>query len=275
MFRWVALVGPAPSDHDPGMGLAEPGTVGPLELRPGGVRHIEYVRLSTPSLSGVATFQSWPVVVEGIASGYNWWPALEAAIGDLNRLCALLTASFGRAWIIRQSPGMVEEDEPEFAIPEHGPFEQHYGSTELAHSDATLPVWLDRAWEVAVRDQLASDALSPHYEGMLIKDAHPSFALLAFVSAIEAVGQTRLPTERCNCCKQVTKNTQRFRQALRLGRVRGGSLGTHQDGVQPKVQDRPCREAPRSGGDPRKPQTLQLFRNGSVVLVRGRHCPAA
>ena len=216
VFRWVALVGPAPSDHDPGMGLAEPGTVGPLELRPGGVRHIEYVRLSTPSLSGVATFQSWPVVVEGIASGYNWWPALEAAMGDLNRLCALLTASFGRAWIIRQSPGMVEEDEPEFAIPEHGPFEQHYGSTELAHSDATLPVWLDRAWEVAVRDQLASDALSAHYEGMLIKDAHPSFALLAFVSAIEAVGQTRLPTERCNCCKQVTKNTQRFRQALRL-----------------------------------------------------------
>jgi hypothetical protein len=216
VFRWVALIGPAPSDHEPGMGLTEPATIGPLELRPGGVRHIEHVRLSTPSLSGMATFQSWPVIVEGTASGYNWWPAREAAMGDLNRLCALLTASFGRAWIIRQSPGMVEGDKAEFAIPDHGPFEQHYGSTELAHSDVAVPGWLDRAWDVAVDDELASDALSAHYEGMLIKDAHSSFALLAFVSAIEAVGQTRLPTERCTCCKQVTKNTERFRQALRL-----------------------------------------------------------
>jgi hypothetical protein len=216
VFRWAGLVGPTPSDQYPGMGLTEPATVGPLELRPGGVRHVEYVRPSTPSLSGVTTFQSWPVIVEGTASGYNWWPAHEAAVRDLNRLCALMTASFGRAWTVRQSPEMVEGDGAQIVIPEHGPFEQHHDTTDLAHDDVALPNWLGGAWDMAVSDQLAADALNAYYEGMLLKDIHPSIALLAFVSAIEAVGETRLPTERCKCCKQVTKNAERFRQALML-----------------------------------------------------------
>ena len=156
------------------------------------------------------------MIVEGTASGYDWWAASEAATRDLNRLCALMTVSLGRAWTVRQSPGMVEGDEAEIVIPEHGPFERHYGTTDLARSDVAVPNWLDQAWDVVVDDQLGSDALSAHYEGMLIKDAHPSIALLAFVSAIEAVGQKRLPTDRCKCCKQVTENAERFRRASML-----------------------------------------------------------
>jgi hypothetical protein len=74
-FEWVAVIGPAPNDHQPGMGLAAPATVGPLRLRPGGVRHEEHVRPSTPSLSSRGMFWSWPAAVEGRASGFNWWAA--------------------------------------------------------------------------------------------------------------------------------------------------------------------------------------------------------
>lgn len=217
-FRWVALIGPAPSEQGAGMGITEPATVGPLELRPGGIRHTEYVQpsIGPPSFSSRAVFQSWPVIVEGTASGYNWFPAQETAMRDLNRLCALLTVAFGQTWTVRQAPWMVEDDEAQIVIPEHGLFEEHHGNTDLAHDDVSVPDWLSSAWDVAVGEQLVSDALGAHYEGMLVKDAHPSIALLAFVAAIEAVGQKRLPAERCKCCNAVTNSGERFRQALML-----------------------------------------------------------
>jgi hypothetical protein len=217
-FRWVALVGPAPSEQESGMGLTGPATVGPLELRPGGVCHTEHVRSSIgpPSFSSRVVFQSWPVIVEGMASGYNWYPAQEAATRDLNRLCALLTVAFGRTWTVRQGPAMVEEGEAQIVIPEYGRFEEHHGDSDLAHDDVSVPSWLSSAWDVAVGEQLASDALGAYYEGMLLRDAHPSIALLAFVAAIEAVGQKRLPAERCECCNAVTNSGERFRQALIL-----------------------------------------------------------
>jgi hypothetical protein len=210
------------------MGLTAPATVGPLELRPGGVQHVEHVRSSTPSLYRVVTFQSWPVIVEGTASGYNWWAASESATRGLNRLCALMTVSLGRAWIVRQNPGMVE-----------------------------------------------GDALGAHYEGILIKDAHPSIALLALVSAIEVVGQKRLHIERCKCCRQVTENAERFRQALMLVVSEEEATALKRMAYGPRVQDRPCREAPRQGGDPWKSEPWQLLRHRTVLLVRDCHRAAA
>ncbi len=56
-----------------------------------------------------------------------------------------------------------------------------------------MPDWIGSAWDAAATKQLASDALSAYYEGLLLKDDHPSVALLASVAAIEAVGQTLLP----------------------------------------------------------------------------------
>jgi hypothetical protein len=213
-FMWAAVIGPSPDAHLTGTGLAEPATVGPLELRPGGVRHVEYVRPLVPSFSSRGVFQSWPVIVEGTANGYNWYAAQEVTIRDLNRLCALLSVSTDRAWVVRQSPG--ERDVMSITIPETGPFEQHHGTEEMAHQDVSVPDWLSSAWDVAVSEQLASDALSAYYEGVLIQDEHPSIALLAFVASIEAVGETLLAPERCQCCRAVKNSAERFRRALCL-----------------------------------------------------------
>jgi hypothetical protein len=215
-YEWVAVIGPTPNDHEPGMGLAEPATVGPLKLRPGGVRHDEYVHSSTPSFGTRGVYWSWPVVVEGGASGYNWWAANEAAIRGLNRLCALVSVSCGRPWTVRQAP--MQGDAAQITIPEYSPWEKHPGTPDdnVSRTEVSLAAWVGIAWEVVAREPLANDALSAYYEGILIKDEHPSVALLAFVAAVEAVGEKLVALERCMCCKMVKGSGERFRKALRL-----------------------------------------------------------
>jgi hypothetical protein len=204
-FRWAAIIGPTPQGAGAD-GLAETATVGPLRLRPGGVRIIEYARSQMPSFFSRNVFWSWPAIVEGTVRSYSWQVASQAAARDLIRLCALLSVAWRRAWHIRQAP--IEGDGSTLTIPEYAPFEQHTPTGgEVQHTEASVPAWVTGAWEVVAHGGMARNALTAYYEGLLVEDSHPSLALLAFVAAIEAVGKELHPTAR---------PTERFQRALRL-----------------------------------------------------------
>lgn len=203
-FRWTAIIGPTP-DGVGADGLAEAAMVGPLRLRPGGVRLVEYAPSQLPSFFSRNVFWSWPAIVEGTARSYSWRAASQVATRDLVRLCTLLSVAWRRAWRIRQAP--IEGDGSSLVIPEYTPFEQHTPThDDIQHTEALVPEWATGAWEVA-RGGMARNALTAYYEGLLVEDSHPSLALLAFVAAIEAVGKELHPTAR---------PTERFQRALRL-----------------------------------------------------------
>ena len=122
--RWWALVGPRPAGtptgiitvpHDRYRSLASEVGVGPLHLRPGGTRLVEYLRSEPWRLDGITVFETWPVIVEGdqmvpatdeptISAYGNPETANERlATPLLHRLCALLSVAWGEAWQVRSA----------------------------------------------------------------------------------------------------------------------------------------------------------------------------
>lgn len=63
-------------------------------------------------------------------------------------------------------------------------------------------------------DQVVADALTGYYEGLKMLDAHPSFAFLAFVGAVEGIGIKFHKLEHCDKCDQEKGAVQRFYKAL-------------------------------------------------------------
>jgi hypothetical protein len=204
-FQWTAVIGPSPNNYGIALGLAEAATIGPLRLRPGGSRLVEYLPAS--SLNGRNTFWSWPAIVEGTARGYNWPAATEAAARDLTRLCALLSVNWRRGWQVRQPPMEGAGSSP--AIPEYAAFEEHTSiGDNIQRADVSVLEWASGAWDILARDPTARNALTAYYEGLLVEEDHPSLALVAFVAVIEAIGKELDPPLR--------SYFERFRRALRL-----------------------------------------------------------
>jgi hypothetical protein len=79
-----------------------------------------------------------------------------------------------------------------------------------------VPEWGTTAWSRLEEDSLLDAALGAYLEGLSIKDEHPSFALVAFVTVFDVIGQKLDKPTRCPTCRQVTRATARARQAMRL-----------------------------------------------------------
>jgi len=126
--RWWALVGPRPAGtptgiitvpHDRYRSLASEVDVGPLHLRPGGTRLVEYLRCEPWRLDDVTAFETWPVLVEGdqmvppidepVISAYGNPETANERLATplLHRLCALLSLAWGEAWQVRSAPTMI------------------------------------------------------------------------------------------------------------------------------------------------------------------------
>jgi hypothetical protein len=70
-------------------------------------------------------------------------------------------------------------------------------SDELRGQPLEPPGWLDEAWRRAeTRPWLAAAAVT-YSEGLLLEDAHPSLAGVAFISAIEAIAYRTHLRFRC------------------------------------------------------------------------------
>lgn len=211
---WVAAIGPfGPfgTDED----LAEPFWIGSYELESAGVRCFEAVDSGMPTLHGYGRMWTYPVVVRGTARGFNWASTTRQAMEELQLLCALISLDRSAPWGIKQAPQL---DQDELSVPTHRPplqpSEGEETTDDYSHTLFTLPPWLGLAWTILRDSEESRNILAIYYEGIRVKDQHPSLALVAYVAAIESIGAAYVPLEMCECGQAQVGATRRFRAAL-------------------------------------------------------------
>jgi hypothetical protein len=217
-FDWVSAIGPLAGMESHSKALSTAATVGPLRLYPGERYLTEYTAGSQPSLFARSSFWSWPIIVEGQASGYNWPVAAATAGRNVHRLAALLSVAWRGCWTVRQAPGERAEgqhleipERPWWDAPSDVPEEDHTASFERQPA----PDWLGLAWDILDSDSIYEDALLVHHEGLALQqEGHESMAMIAFVSSIEAIGAKLGRLERCPECNTMIGSAERFRRAL-------------------------------------------------------------
>jgi len=219
-FDWVAVIGLLAGMEVHHNALSAEARVGPLRLYPAEHYVTEYTPGSQASLFARSSHWWWPIIVEGEATGYNWPVAAAAAGRDVHRLAALLSLAWGGCWTIRHAPGERTEEtrlempgHPWWDAPSEAPDEDQTGGFELQPA----PDWLSQAWDDLDADPIIANALLVHHEGLVLQqEGHESFAMIAFVSSIEAIGAKLGRLRHCPKCHTVIGSADRFRSALAL-----------------------------------------------------------
>ncbi len=202
-FPWYAIVGPAPGiDETVAIECAD---VGPLRLEPTRRHYLEFIPTAMPSLSARQGFGWWPVIVYGESVGFDWFRAGQLAARDLRRLCGLLSIATKRAWTLRQAPAHPVPDRIELPAVAPGLPDNDPVIPDAPGKTVSVPEWASEAWSRLGEDPDLEGVLSSHLEGLLMEGSHPSFAMVAFVGAIETLG-ARVTAE--------TSSRKRFEAAL-------------------------------------------------------------
>lgn len=218
-FSWWAAIGPAPGSASRGkyQVLASPSAVGPLRLYPTEPMFEEPI--AGDEILHKGYFRSWLIQVESEANGFNWEHTKQTALRDLYRLCALASIAWSRLWTLRITPKHPNPN------PTDSPNERYISPVPEAQfkvkstDELQTPAWFDSAWKLLNEYPGLDSALHSYYEGLSLRKKHPSFALIAFVGCIEALGQIIPNTgkvERCEACGVIKGSTQRFNNTLGL-----------------------------------------------------------
>lgn len=239
---WWALLGPVPTElpagiiavpHDRAAVLDGQYQLGPISIRPGGRLLTEYLRSEPGQLAGAIQFETWPVIAEGSWPGTDLEPGglyeQVATLRDqdpnkrvaamwLHRAACLLSLAFGEAWQVRTAATEAERLPPE--VPADWPAPQialGVGGYDLDPVPRGVPDWVVTAWERLENDNDLAAALTTWHQGILLNSVFPSFALIAFCGAIEAVSESQIFRDRiainvdpCPECGNVPKAHARF-----------------------------------------------------------------
>ncbi len=167
--------------------------VGPFELE--GVPHVYWESVKT-GLSTCSTFRSCPLIVRATSVALNRSAALAVAKEQLYDLCALLSLEWEQCspWVLRDDPYDSKRHVPTqdpYLSPDFG------GSRENWAAPTPLPAltWVPDAWEKTQRNYALRRACHAFYEGERLSEEHPSFALIAYVAAVETIGAAIKPGE--------------------------------------------------------------------------------
>lgn len=188
--RWNAVIGPDPlclgvMGSNPLATLSEGLRFGSIEATGSPVGYREEMPCLSPALVPcVMSFTSYPVPISGLSEKFGGsflssQPLLELAI-----LVSILSLFFERPWTVRQEPF----DPEEYAYPV---VSSNMSETEVLQSPPTkvsLPPWTTAAWAKAVTMESIRSALLTYQEGIKMMDWHPSYALIAFMSALQTLG---------------------------------------------------------------------------------------
>ncbi|HML01611.1 MAG TPA: hypothetical protein VK428_15615 [Acidimicrobiales bacterium] len=228
-FEWTAIIGtPAEGRFGGRFALGAGARIGPFELTPGGRPLTQMARNTAgPSLSTASVRHSWPVLVRSRHVGFNWPSAQKRASFELRRLCALLSLdSDYHSWSVLEAPtplGMGERRIPESGHPAYSPMPTgHFAEPPSEPESLWQPSsWVTKAWDEMARHPWLAHAVIIHHEGQLLDDEHPSLALVAYVSSIEAISNRLFEDRRCETCGSHLYVAARFRETLAL--VVGGN----------------------------------------------------
>ncbi|SCF43965.1 hypothetical protein [Micromonospora saelicesensis] len=227
-FGWWAIIGPDPKSRYSGsLRLSSPSEVGGLKLDPSPEMFFEYSpsRFNLFSANGS---RNGLVKVRGTSAAYTWAVAAEDAAKRLRLLCAMLSVESRVPWMQRCSISPLTRtnasgeseaiDGEDIEFPVRSPWDRdEIFSPEgrFQVNDVTIPDWIPSRWSAIASDAGLLGALINYHEGLLMMEAHPSYAALAFVAVIEALGnRTVKKLPRCAECRSVRGSGQRFREAL-------------------------------------------------------------
>jgi len=164
-----------------------------------------------------------PVIVEGRSTGYNWNSASHKAHKELYRLCALLSLETEQHWTRRERANATESTpivlpEPNLFLRRANPAIERELRQRIAEIDEAH---LLKAWDNLQRNQAWERPLYAYYQGIGLALNFPSFAVVAFVAAIEETGKllfaTENPAKYPQCNRPMFNPASRlFRQALEL-----------------------------------------------------------
>lgn len=189
-FNWEAVIGqvrePGRSEH---YSLKSRTTVGALTLRSSGTSYTSIDTNTAPRFNSISFNMTYPIIVTGVATGYDWTEASKEASRNLNNLVGLLSVAWQSTWQIIHSPG--PEGTKPLKVPSIGIGIKPMGFPKMwaSRQKRVIPKWLPNAFMKLETDEHVANALNTYHEGLLMQVQHPSFALLAFVSSIETIGR--------------------------------------------------------------------------------------
>jgi hypothetical protein len=218
-FDWWAIIGPQ-IDGSQIRCLGNQIAVGSLRIR-----EIDWACYETYGGLLSRRKRLWlPALVEGTSHGYCWDSASADAHRNIRRLCSLLSLETDCYWTLRDD-ARIDGQKPLVrpALP-MGAVEPCPPDKERELRDQKVDIDVKRmqaAWDHCCKDPRAQIPVDAYHQGMGLEEEHPSFALIAFVSAIEGVGRLQFEEEtppKCDGCGQRRFNPARrlFQKAIEL-----------------------------------------------------------
>ncbi|MGW1464061.1 hypothetical protein ACWCPT_06870 [Streptomyces sp. NPDC002308] len=218
-YKWTALISEIPSWWGGTVGLlAKPFRIDGLQISSTEKYLYERSPLPVPTLSSYKIRISMPLLIRGVTEGVDWMRAEPAAAEKINALTDLLTLSWGRSMVVREMARPVEMGDcwvpnSPLGIASDTPMPD---LSEAQKVTLDVPEWFEKAWFKIKKEAKLRSAVSIHSEGLRIEGAHPSFALVAYISAIEAISLKVFEVHRCGECKNYMGIGARFAETLKL-----------------------------------------------------------
>lgn len=236
---WWAIVGPSPrpiaaavdqTPHDKTRRLAEPETLGDVRLVPGGQLFVEYDRSEPLALDGIIEHESWPILVQGTTGAAEHLEHDVATATRVVRAAVLLSVAWKEPWVVRSAPFRSQAKPPK--VPDSWPpppdeiFDpplapQLIADNPDAYPPRRIPTWMGDAWSLLEQDARVWNAALAWHEGLVLQARHPSFAVVAYVSAAEALSHSKLARDRLDIAIK-RSTTSRPRVEEMLGTVMSG-----------------------------------------------------
>lgn len=208
-FEWSAALGQANDPTHQNHSLHKKTAIGDVTVRRGGRQFTDYRRpSSTPDFNTMSTSFSWPVVIEGKSRGHDWTVASRQAGIDTRKTAIILSLAWNSTWYLLQrptpsSPGVLK-------IPTNNFFGSKIPSLPHPRKVRVIPTWASKAWALIDSDNEIESATTAYYQGLMLEELHPSFALVAFITSIEIIGK-KIAGKKCTYCGERTKPNAAFR----------------------------------------------------------------
>lgn len=208
-FEWAAALGQANDPTHQKYSLRKQFKVDGVLIRSGGKQFTDYHRpSSTPDFNAIATSPSYPVIVEGKSKGHDWTVASRQAGIDTRKVAIVLSLAWNSTWYLLQRPTPSAPNT--LKIPDNNLFGRKMPRLPHPRKARTVPAWAPKAWIAIDSDSEIEAATTAYYQGLMLEELHPSFALVAFISSVEIVGK-KIAGKKCVCCGKTTSSNQAFR----------------------------------------------------------------
>lgn len=210
-FAWYSVITQTPENLGVHISLKQQGKIGDLIIRSSGQRFIQYHTGRYPSMFGLNIDASYPIVIEGTSSGYNWFVASRKAGIETNRIAQVLSVAWNTALTLAHSAQLKTDN---IKLPgSNVPVATDFPPFRPRRKYRQLPTWFEAALNMIKEDKVIRNSCAAYHQALMLQYKHPSYALIAFVGSIEAIGR-KIIGDRCKCCSSRTSYNQRFRAGV-------------------------------------------------------------